>query len=74
MKIDLRDVLGKKMIVFDGGMGTMLQAAGLPAGAQGETWNLDEPEKVLAVQRAYAAAGCDILNANTFGASMESSE
>ena len=68
MKIDLRSVLGKQLIVFDGGMGTMLQAAGLPAGVQGETWNLDEPEKVLRIQKAYAAAGCDVLTANTFGA------
>ncbi len=68
MKTELRSVLGKELIIFDGGMGTMLPAAGLPAGERGEIWNLDHPEKVFEIQRAYAAAGCDILNSNTFGA------
>ena len=55
--------------LFDGAMGTMLQQAGLPAGAPPETMNLTAPQAVEAVHAAYAAAGADILTANTFGAS-----
>ena len=55
--------------LFDGAMGTMLQQAGLPAGAPPETMNLSAPQAVEAVHAAYAAAGADILTANTFGAS-----
>ena len=55
--------------LFDGGMGTMLQAAGLEAGECPERLNLTAPETVAAVHTAYAAAGADIITANTFGAS-----
>ena len=55
--------------LFDGGMGTMLQAAGLEAGECPERLNLTAPETVAAVHAAYAAAGADIITANTFGAS-----
>jgi 5-methyltetrahydrofolate--homocysteine methyltransferase len=50
-------------------MGTELQRAGLPPGGCGEAWNLDAPEKILAIQRAYVDAGSDCLITNTFGAS-----
>ncbi|MCE5285266.1 MAG: homocysteine S-methyltransferase family protein [Pelosinus sp.] len=54
--------------VFDGAMGTMLQAAGLPAGYCPEQWNIEQPEKVIAVHRAYVLSGADIIETNTFGA------
>ena len=55
--------------LFDGAMGTMLQSMGLEAGQCPELLNLSQPETVTAVHVAYAAAGADILTANTFGAS-----
>lgn len=55
--------------LFDGAMGTMLQQAGLPAGTPPEKMNLAHPQAVEAIHAAYAAAGADILTANTFGAS-----
>lgn len=55
-------------ILLDGAMGTMLQAAGLPAGALPETWNITMPEKVTAIQRRYVEAGSRVIYANTFGA------
>ncbi len=55
--------------LFDGAMGTMLQQAGLPAGTPPEKMNLTAPQAVEAVHAAYAAAGADVLTANTFGAS-----
>lgn len=57
--------------LFDGAMGTMLQKAGLPAGMPPEKMNLTAPETVKAIHTAYAAAGADILTANTFGASRQ---
>ncbi|MDD2955397.1 MAG: homocysteine S-methyltransferase family protein [Oscillospiraceae bacterium] len=59
---------GKRLIFFDGGMGTMLQQAGLLAGEEPERWNLTNPEQVLEIHRGYREAGCDVLTANTFGA------
>lgn len=58
----------KKYIRLDGGTGTMLQKGGLPAGAIPEVCNITEPERIIAVNRAYAQAGADIICANTFGA------
>ena len=55
-------------ILLDGAMGTMLQSAGLPAGALPETWNITQPEKVTAIQRRYVEAGSRVIYANTFGA------
>ena len=61
----------EKPLLFDGAMGTMLQKAGLPAGAPPEKMNLTAPEAVERVHAAYRAAGADILTANTFGASRK---
>lgn len=59
---------GKKMLLFDGAMGTQLQAHGLSAGELPETWNITHPEIVRGIHKAYVDAGCDILKTNTFGA------
>ena len=56
-------------ILLDGGMGTMLQAAGLQLGARPEELNMTDPDLVGSIHAAYAAAGSRIVNANTFGAS-----
>ena len=53
---------------FDGSMGAMLQSAGLAAGELPELLNITDSEKVLAVHRAYAAAGSEYITTNTFGA------
>lgn len=58
----------EKIKFFDGGMGTMLQAAGLKAGQLPETLNITNKDMILAVHRAYADAGCEYITANTFGA------
>src|SRR5215475_1087888 len=65
----LLEAVGRHILLGDGAMGTQLQQAGLPPGGCGEAWNLDVPEKVLAIQRAYVEAGSDCLITNTFGAS-----
>ncbi|MBO5253684.1 MAG: homocysteine S-methyltransferase family protein [Clostridia bacterium] len=59
--------LGKETVLFDGGMGTQLQAKGLKGGELPEMWNLEHPEIVYELQKAYVDAGCEILKTNTFG-------
>ena len=55
--------------IFDGAMGTMLQAGGLQPGACPELMNIEHPEVVRAVHEAYIDAGATIIETNTFGAS-----
>ena len=56
-------------VLLDGGMGTMLQARGLPVGAAPETAALEHPEWLREIHSAYLDAGSQIVYANTFGAS-----
>ncbi|MBP5158677.1 MAG: homocysteine S-methyltransferase family protein, partial [Lachnospiraceae bacterium] len=65
-RIDLNNL--DRYLIFDGGMGTMLQNAGLAAGEIPERWNIERPEDVKKVHRAYVEAGADVVSANTFGA------
>lgn len=54
-------------ILADGAMGTMLFASGLEQGGAPELWNVEQPERVGAVHRAYLEAGAQLLLTNTFG-------
>jgi 5-methyltetrahydrofolate--homocysteine methyltransferase len=67
--VSLLESLRARILLGDGAMGTQLQQAGLPPGGCGEAWNLDAPEKVEAIQRAYVEAGSDCLITNSFGGS-----
>ena len=58
--------LGNEIIFFDGGMGTLLQAQGLDV--LPEIWNITNAQAIFDIHSAYAAVGCDIIKANTFGA------
>lgn len=66
--MDIREELGKRIIFFDGGLGSLLQERGLKPGELPETWNLTRPEVLYDIHRAYLDAGADIILANTFGA------
>jgi 5-methyltetrahydrofolate--homocysteine methyltransferase len=57
----------RELVLFDGGMGTLLQERGLDDGAPGELWNVDRPATIRAIHEEYAAAGATILTTNTFG-------
>ncbi len=50
-------------------MGTQLLSRGLAWGDCGMLWNLDRPDDVSAIHRAYRAAGCDLVTTNSFGGS-----
>ncbi|OUO59120.1 homocysteine S-methyltransferase family protein [Olsenella sp. An270] len=59
---------GDAFLLFDGAMGTQLQARGLAAGELPELLCLTHPEVVTDVHAAYVAAGADVVTTNTFGA------
>lgn len=67
--MDFRSYLKDRVVRLDGGMGTLLQAAGLLPGEAPERWCLTHPETVTAIHREYLLAGSDVITANTFGAS-----
>ncbi len=69
---DFRKLLKSgRFILFDGGMGTMLQARGLTTGEIPERWNLERGEDITAVHKEYVAAGADVITTNTFGANSK---
>ncbi|MBR1989378.1 MAG: homocysteine S-methyltransferase family protein [Firmicutes bacterium] len=68
MKYNILEELGKRMLFFDGGMGTMLQKKGVKPGEITEIWNITRPADVYDVHCEYLSAGADIIMANTFGA------
>ncbi len=55
------------VLIADGATGSMLQAAGLPAGTPPEEWNVSQPEKIKALHTAYLEAGSGLVLTNTFG-------
>ena len=66
---DFRQVLGSgRVIVFDGGMGTLLQDAGMPAGQSPEEFGLERPDVVREAHARYRSAGAMVVTTNTFGA------
>ncbi len=64
----LLDRLGKELVFFDGGMGTLLQSKGLKPGELPEVWNIEHRKEVQDIHRQYFEAGSEIVLANTFGA------
>ena len=63
MEIDFR----KKRYVLDGGMGTMLQSAGMSPEETTTEFGLAHPEILTKKQKKYIEAGADIVYASTFG-------
>ena len=58
-----------QVLIADGATGTMLMAAGLPPGAAPELWNIERPDQILALHRAYLEVGSQIILTNSFGGS-----
>ena len=54
-------------IIADGGMGTMLMAAGLEQGDPPEMWNVLHPDRIRAIHCGYIEAGSQIILTNSFG-------
>ena len=66
--MELKAFLQENTVYLDGGMGTLLQAQGLPLGELPERWNLTHSTAVQDVHKAYFDAGSHIVATNTFGA------
>lgn len=66
--MDVRDLLGKELIIFDGAMGTMLQKSGLKLGQCPEVFNVERPDVIKSIHREYLESGANIITTNTFGA------
>lgn len=67
--MDVLNIIKNGRLFFDGGMGTMLQKAGLKAGGLPEVYNIEHPDKVLGIHKMYVESGADVITANTFQAS-----
>ena len=66
--MNIRELLNKRRIYFDGGMGTLLQQRGLTAGEKPELWNITHPEVLTDIHLQYLNAGSNVITTNTFGA------
>ena len=65
----LDELREKKILVSDGGWGTLFQSMGLEPGECPEAWNLKHPDRVRSVAKAYIDAGSDMVETNSFGGS-----
>ena len=61
------EAIKERRLYLDGGLGSMLQAAGLPEGLLPDLWSIQNPEAVQDVHRQYLEAGCRLITTNTFG-------
>lgn len=70
MEMSLKGYLTSgRVLIADGATGTMLMAAGLPAGAAPEIWNIEAPVQIMALHQTYLEAGSQIILSNSFGGS-----
>ena len=72
--MNVRELLGKRMLFFDGGMGSMLQKNGMGAGEIPELLNLTNAALIEKIHTEYLEAGANIITTNTFGANPLKSE
>lgn len=69
-KMTIKEKLSQEIIIFDGAMGTMLQAKNMPKDVLPETFNLTHPEVITSIHKEYLEAGADVITTNTFGANL----
>jgi 5-methyltetrahydrofolate--homocysteine methyltransferase len=67
-RIDLKQRIGQGVLLLDGAMGTQLIARGVEVGTCNDYLNIESPDIVCEIHRAYLAAGSDAVLTNTFGA------
>ena len=68
--MNFSEFLKNHIVLLDGGMGTLLQSAGLQPGEHPELWNLTHAQQVQNVHKAYFDAGSNVVATNTFGANL----
>lgn len=67
--LTLLETARRRVVLFDGGIGSELISRGLPLGVSPESWNVEHPEVVKKVHESYYAAGSDVVSTNSFGGS-----
>lgn len=65
--MNIKQLLQNEIVIFDGGMGTMLYSRGLKAGEPTELWSVTHPDCVTDIHREYIEAGSRVVTSNTFG-------
>ena len=68
--MNFREFLKNNIVRLDGGMGTLLQSAGLLAGEHPEHWNVTHPDTVTRIHQRYYDSGSNVVCTNTFGANI----
>ena len=58
-KSEFLSLLNQGTFLFDGAIGTELQARGLPVGEVPEKWNFSNPDAIADIHKKYADAGAD---------------
>jgi len=58
-----------KIVLFDGGMGSEIFKRGITPGKLPDTLNIENPDVIYDIHKAYYDAGADMCQSNTFGAS-----
>ncbi len=71
-KKDFSALCQERIVLLDGATGSNLMKAGMPRGVCTEAWVAENPQALLTLQRAYVAAGSDIIYAPTFSANRHS--
>ncbi|MGN0443800.1 MAG: homocysteine S-methyltransferase family protein [Acutalibacteraceae bacterium] len=66
----LKEYMKNNVLILDGGMGTLLQKAGLRPGELPERWNTLHPEIIENIHKAYYDSGSNVVLSNTFGANI----
>jgi len=66
--MNIREYIKENTLILDGGMGTLLQRAGLRPGERPEMWSITHPDVVTGIHRDYFNAGANVVSTNTFGA------
>ncbi|MEA4989206.1 MAG: homocysteine S-methyltransferase family protein [Anaerovorax sp.] len=66
--MDIRQQMNKRVLLFDGATGTVIQKTGIQIGKVPELLNFTHGDKIEAIHEAYFLAGSDIVSSNTFGA------
>ena len=59
-----------KIVLFDGGMGSEIFKRGIKPGKLPDTLNIEKPEIIYEIHKAYYDVGADMCQSNTFGASF----
>lgn len=64
------ELIGKRTVLLDGGMGTEIMKHGFSQGECPERWNFDKPDIIKSIHRSYFEAGSDVVLTNSFGGNL----